>query len=407
MKLEFKDAVGATVILGALAAVVLHNSPVGHPAGHRVGVADAGGSVTSAVGEPATAFVDFNVVPMDRDIVSPRQVIVVRGGFIERIGDLGEVEPPRGARIIQGDGSQYLAPGLTDAHVHLRGRYESWLPLFVANGVTTVFNLEGTPGHLALKRRIWAGAQEGPTVYTAGPYIGEPEVRTPADARRAVARQATRGYDFVKIHGDLSADTYSMLTEAGRELEIPVIGHAPRNLPFAAVLENRQIAVTHAEEIIQTRLRTLDPADAVALAREMADAGTWLMPTLAHFGSVADQWGSPPAVEAALARDEAAYLPASLRDEWRSAANPFLGVDAADRARLQDMDDFHGTLIRELYSAGVPMLAGTDTPIPTLAPGFSLHREIEEEVRRGRAHDTAVLQVEEKMKSAAKDMINP
>jgi hypothetical protein len=261
--------------------------------------------------------------------------------------------------------------------VHLRGRYEAWLPLFIANGVTTVFNLEGRPGHLALKRRISSGAQEGPTVFTAGPFVGEPTVRTPADARAVVARQAARGYDFVKVHGDLSADAYAMLTEAGRELDIPVIGHAPRNLPFSAVLENRQVALTHAEEIIQTQLRTLDAREAEIVARQMAEAGTWLIPTLAHFGSGADQWGSSADVMAAVDTEAAAYLPSWLRDEWVSAENPYLGVDPADRDRLQEMYQFHGTLIRALHAAGVPMLAGTDTPIPALAPGFSLHREIE------------------------------
>jgi len=376
MRLCLQDKVGAAVVLGALAAVVVHAGPLGHPGGHQLGVADAGGSITTPVGEPTTAFVDFNVVPMDRDVVLPHQVVVVRGAFIDRIGPVGSIEVPRGATIIEGNGEQYLAPGLTDAHVHLRDRYEAWLPLFIANGVTTVFNLEGRPSHLDLKRRIWEGALEGPTVYTSGPFVQEPDVRTPSDARNTVARQAALGYDFVKVHGNLSAETYRTLTDAGRELGIPVIGHAPRNLPFSAVLENRQVALTHAEEILQTELQSLDPAGVAAVARGMADAGTWLMPTLAHFHSVADQWGSPAAVEAALATEQAGYLPQSLRSDWQ-AANVYLGVDAADRSRLEAMDDFHRPIIRALYAAGVPMMAGTDAPIPTMAPGFSLHSEVE------------------------------
>lgn len=376
MRLDRKDWVGVAVFLGALALVAIHSSPFGHPDGHRIQVADARGSVTGPVGEPATAFVDFNVVPMDRDVVLRRQTVVVRGHVIDRIGDAGTFEPPRGARIIQGDGSGFLAPGLTDAHVHLRGEYEDWLPLFVANGVTTIFNLEGRPGHLALKHRLASGERQGPTLYTAGRYVEEPDIRTPSDARAEVARQAARGYDFVKVHGNLSGDTYRELTEAGRELDIPIIGHAPRNLPFSVVLDNGQVAVTHAEELIHTQLTTFDPQEAVVLARRMAEAGTWLMPTLAHFDAVASQWGSPDAVEDALQSDAAAYLPQSLREEWLSE-NVFLDVDVSDRDRLLEMADFHRPLIRALHEAGVPMLAGTDTPIPTLAPGFSLHREIE------------------------------
>jgi hypothetical protein len=377
IRLDPKDVVGAGVVVAALAVVAIHSSPLGHPDGHRnVGVADAGGSVTSPVGEPATAFVDFNVVPMDRDVVLRHQTVLVRGRRIERIDDVAAVELPRGAQIVEGDGSQYLMPGLTDAHVHLRGTYEDLLPLFVANGVTTVFNLEGRPSHLALKRRIASGEQQGPMVYTAGRFVAEPEVRTPAEARAEVAHQATRGYDFVKLHGDLSAETYRALTEAGRELQIPIVGHAPRNLPLSEVLENGQVALSHAEELLQTELRSLDPADIPDIAQRMAEAGTWLMPTLAHFDATAAQWGSRQAVLGALESDEASYLPQSVRQEWLTD-NVFVDADAADRDRILDMADYQRPLIRALHEAGVPMLAGTDTPIPTLVPGFSLHLEIE------------------------------
>lgn len=376
MRLDRKDAVGAAVVICALGAVAVHNGPLGHPDGHRSPVADAGGSVTSPVGEPATAFVDFNVLPMDRDVVLRRQTLVVRGRRIEQIGDADAVDPPLGATIVEGDGSQYLIPGLTDAHVHLRGEYERWLPLFIANGVTTVFNLEGRPGHLALKRRIATGEQEGPTVYTAGRYVSEPTVRTPDDARTEVARQATRGYDFVKLHGDLSAEAYAALTAAGRDHGVPILGHAPRNLPFSTFLQNGQIGLSHAEELIHTALRSLDASEAVRLAPEIAESGAWLIPTLAHFDAAASQWGSPAGVEAALRDEVAAYLPESLRQEWRTD-NVFLEADQRDRNQLLQMADFHRPLLRALRDAGVPMLAGTDTPIPTLVPGFSLHAEVE------------------------------
>jgi len=376
IRVDPKDVVGAGVMLAALAVVAIHNGPLGHPNGHNNRVADAGGSVTSPVGEPAIAFVDFNVVPMDRDVVLRHQTLVVRGRRIERIGDVDAVELPRGIQRIEGDGTQYLAPGLTDAHVHLTGTYESWLPLFVANGVTTVFNLEGRPSHLALKRRIASGEQQGPMIYTAGRYIEEPEIRSPADARSEVAHQASRGYDFVKLHGNLSEDTYRALTEAGRELEIPIVGHAPRNLPLSVVLESGQVALSHAEELLQTDLRTLDPDDIPEVARRVAESGIWVMPTLAHFDAAAHQWGSPTAVQAALESEVAAYLPRSLRQEWLRE-NAFLEVDASDQDRLLEMADFHRPLLRALHDAGVPMLAGTDAPIPTLAPGFSLLLEIE------------------------------
>ena len=47
---------------------------------------------------------------------------------------------PRGARRIDGAG-QYLLPGLTDSHVHLRDTTE--LLSYLAHGVTTVVHLSG------------------------------------------------------------------------------------------------------------------------------------------------------------------------------------------------------------------------------------------------------------------------
>jgi len=375
MRLARKDAAGLVLVAGTLSVMLLHEGPFRHPDSR---VADAGGSVTSALAEPAaTAFVDFNVVPMDRDVVLTHQVVVVRGGFIERIGEIGEVEPPLGAHRIEGGGSRYLVPGLTDAHVHLDldKRVESLLPLFLANGVTTVFNLQGEQGHLDLRRRILANEQVGPTVYTAGPYVSEPEIRTAADARTVVRWQAGQGYDFVKVHGDLSAEAFAALTRAGRTENIPIIGHAPRNLPFSAVLENGQVGVTHAEELIHTRLWSLDTNELAGLASEMAEAGTWLTPTLAHFESIADQWASPEAVEARLGNETAQYLPEWLLADWRDS-NTFGARDPGQKPNITRQYEFHAPLIRALHSAGVPILAGTDTPI-LLPPGFSLHSEIE------------------------------
>ena len=110
MRLDPKDAVGAAVFLGALSVLAIHNGPLGHPDGHGPVVADARGSVTSPVGEPVTAFVDFNVVPMDRDVVLERQTVVVRGQRIERIDDVESFEIPGEARIVEGEGRLYLAP---------------------------------------------------------------------------------------------------------------------------------------------------------------------------------------------------------------------------------------------------------------------------------------------------------
>jgi hypothetical protein len=377
MRLAGKDTVGAVLVLSTFAAFLLHTAPTRHRDSHISPIADAGGSVTSSVDVPTVAFVDVNVVTMVRDEVIRRQVVLVRDGFVTRIGDVGVVEPPPGALVIEGGGSRYLMPGLTDAHVHLGDDPDRLLMLFVANGVTTVFNLQGDAEHVELRDRIRSGEVVGPTIYTAGPFVDARTVRSPTDALRTVRRQRARGYDFVKLHGDLTAESYDALNQAALEEGIAVVGHAPRNLPFSAVLGSGQAALTHAEELIYTRFMTLSTAELPQVAVDMERAGTWLIPGLANFRNVSAQWGAPEALRATLDSDAARFLPTSLRRAWASDRE-YADKDPAGRARLQDMLAFHTPLIRAMNAEGVSLLAGSDAALPGMIPGFSMHQELAE-----------------------------
>ena len=57
---------------------------------------------------------------------------------------------PQDAQVVDGNGL-YLLPGLIDSHVHFYSRQQ--LQLYVANGGTTIFNLNGKPLHLFARER--------------------------------------------------------------------------------------------------------------------------------------------------------------------------------------------------------------------------------------------------------------
>ena len=130
----------------------------------------------------SVAIAEVTVVPMDREGLVPRQTVVVRGDRIVAVGPSADTPIPPDATVIDGRG-RYLLPGLTDGHVHLAGtvfgpgRPEFGdAPLYLAYGVTTVFNLGGTPEHLEWRRRVTAGELPGPTIYTSPPFFNEPRV---------------------------------------------------------------------------------------------------------------------------------------------------------------------------------------------------------------------------------------
>jgi imidazolonepropionase-like amidohydrolase len=151
-------------------------------------------------------------------------------------------------------------------------------------------------------------------------------------------------------------------------------------------------AVAHAEEFIYaffcfgapdlsqadaiTRRRFLEQAEKRVpdLAAATAKAGTWVVPTLVAYTMIVEQGKDLASV---LARPESRYLPPALLAEWQPGRNrydrkytPEMAEHMAWRVRLLS------TLTGAFRQAGVPMMAGTDAPIPGVLPGFSLHDEL-------------------------------
>ena len=118
-----------------------------------------------------TAFVNVNVIPMDTERVLENQTVIVEGDRITAIGPVDEVMVSEGAEIIEGNGA-YLMPGLADMHNHLHVDADpNFMRLYLAQGVTTIRNLNALPEHLAWREQVANGELLGPTIYTSGPVI--------------------------------------------------------------------------------------------------------------------------------------------------------------------------------------------------------------------------------------------
>lgn len=347
--------------------------------------------VASQSSGPAVAIVNVAVFPMDSDRVLRGQTVVLQDGVITQLGPATRITIPSGAAQIDGTG-KYLIPGLVDVHIHLSSNPEDeqrrLLRLFLSQGVTTVLNLRGTPQLLELREKVATGRVLGPRIYTVGPYVNEPFVTTPDEVERAVVEQQRAGYDFVKLHGDLSLEAYRRLMSVARRVGIRVIGHAPRNLGVEVMFEERQYAVAHGEEFLYDRQnRSTDAslpdvrARIPEFARGMADARIWLMPNLTAYKAIAGQiWN----LDSMLARPEMRYLPRSVREGWGPATNPYTrrfppSFYPGIMARYKVIEE----LVRAFQASGVPMLVGTDAMNAGVVPGFSTHDELADLVAAG------------------------
>jgi hypothetical protein len=344
------------------------------------------------------AILNVNLIPLTTADVRPAQTVIIRGGRISETGPAGKTLAPQGALRIDGTG-RYLMPGLFDSHVHFQPdeiTNRAFLTLFLVNGVTSVLNLYGTPVHLKLRAAVDRDEIPGPQIFTSGPWVGTPHGQTPTTTpeqiTREVAAQKQAGYDFIKLHGDLSAETYRRLMAAAREQRIRVVGHAPRNLGVAPMLEERQPAVAHLEEYLYACFYYgADSQEAIPgldekirkIAAATAKAGTAIISTMEVYRGIADQIGD---VDGVLNRPQVAYLPFAVGAAWGwwPPENTYVrrfGKDQIPRFRAN-----HHVLERltlGAQQAGVRLLAGTDTPTPAVVPGFSIHDELRDLVKAG------------------------
>jgi imidazolonepropionase-like amidohydrolase len=363
------------------------------------------------------AITHVTVVPMDTERLLPDHTVVLEDGRIRTLAPSGSVDVTRtpGARVVDGTG-KYLLPGLADMHVHY------WDPeaaaLYLANGVTLVRNMWGAPFHLALRRQVQEGRLPGPRIVTTTPIIDGPDQRgrtlwpgatlldDPAQAAPLVRRYAARGYEQVKVLGQVTPDALRALGGAARAVGQRLTGHCPNAMAYEEAIDAGMACFEHLSGIWQGHLRagaglpdarvpaglnrletlrwTNQHGDLEAirrLAQRMAAEQIWNCPTL-----VAQQQSSQRQ-EDALRDPHLKYVPPISIKAWHPANNfrtrnqpfPWEAFVAARQAANRHLLQVIGILRHE----GAPLLLGTDTPNPYVVEGFSLHQELANFVAAG------------------------
>jgi len=364
-----------------------------------------------------TVFENVNVIPMDRERVLRGQTVVVRDGVIGEVGAARKVRVPPGAERVDGRG-KYLLPGFVDMHTHLFSDDDfpdelagEELALMLANGVTTIRLMIGTPEHLALRRGVEAGELLGPTIYAASPEVtgrtprgifNGRTVKTPAEARSAVRDFKAAGYDFIKLTTDITPEVYDAATEAAKESGIRVVGHVDLRVGLRRALAAGQ-QIEHLDSYMEAVLRDDAPSKASVsdvgvwrkpnwasldyvddrkveeAARATARAGVYTCPTLTFFKLT---FAVEPSEEEVRARPDYRFFPAHLRESRHAALKRFWTnpPTAERRRRYQAVRD---RLVKAIHEAGGKIMAGSDTPELFLLYGFSLHRELRSLVEAG------------------------
>ena len=359
--------------------------------------------------------------------VRANQTVVFDGDEITTIRATGSGSALSVTETIDGSG-KYLIPGLWDFHVHLSydDRFSDYMPeLFLSYGITSVRDTGGLLRNvLPIVERMRAPDAIAPRVFFAGPlldgnfvvYDGDsrPEIgirnATPDDARAAIRNLKEQGVDFIKIYEMISPAVFDAMVETANELELPIDSHVPLSMrastagPSVDSIEHlRNIEMdcaSNAPELHETRLELLKNADGLSGAdlRSSLHSLQRLPAIAAYDEDRCDQTLSTltSTIQVPTLRLGALNIaPPFKRDDWQDALSRIRADVRKDwmetSARMADnpVEEFTRFgewalfLTGRMHSKGIPIGAGTDTPIFLSIPGYSLHSELEYLVRAG------------------------
>lgn len=332
-----------------------------------------------------TVFRHVNVIPMDSNRILMDQAVVIRNGKIAEIGANNRVSNPPEATMIDGGGA-YMLPGLVDMHVHSE---KSDFPLFLANGITTVREMNGSADHLRWRQEIVSGEILGPHLYVASPLLaGEKQryrhilITDPNEASKIVKDLAAQGYDYIKVYDGLSPAVYDEILKAAHESNIPVVGHIPQSISLEHAIASGQIDFEHTDQIMSAVVKghaPISPEQSQTTTDTIVRAHIWVTPTLASqealFRSGTSWYTSQ------LEKPQMMYVDAGTMSWWsslKSSRNVSGSTSETEFSTPLGRQIFQSQLdlVWMLEQKGAQLLAGTDTPNPLMVPGFSLHEEL-------------------------------
>lgn len=383
--------------------------------------------------EDATVIQNITTIDAENGITE-NQTVVIKDGKIVEVSSSEDLSFSDGNNeIIDGSG-KYLIPGLWDAHVHFSYIEElapSMFDLFLAYGITSVRDTGGRIEFIKQwKDRAVANPTEAPRVMIAGPLLdGEPNVydgssparpplsvglETVEDVTEMVNRLDSIGVDLLKAYEMLTPEQFEEVIRLGREKGLKVTGHVPlsmnavsaSNTGLNSMEHMRNLEVSMAsnwEELQEQRLRMLedgqddsggilrsrihtamretaienyDEERADEVLQVLAENETWQIPTLALNTRSVEKFYTDSAWQETFT-----LLPDSIEQEWYTNAEEAAREEVSEFGA--EYSNWLFNMVGKINEAGIPMMAGTDTPIGLLTPGRSLHHELKVMVDAG------------------------
>ena len=320
--------------------------------------------------------------------------------------DIGSQIPKRILNLT----GKYVIPGLFDMHAHVAGvrknsydeaTSENMLEMLLNYGVTTVRNPGGpTNETIYIREEVLNGNLRGPEIFTAGRLVNTPEFPVPfverqvtieEEVKEEVRNQAAAGVDYIKLYVGLKPNLVKAAVDEAHRQGIKVIGHLyltswtdaanlgidflTHGVPVSPFLlpENKQRIFNHTgggpfDHSLWLDLVDLDSIEIRNMIESLVQNQIPVDPTLNVYEAIFVRQG---------------FADPQNEQRWSKV--------------LQ--------LTKMMHDRGVKILSGTDIPNFELAPGESLHHELELLVEAG-INTSDVIRIATKNGAEALGIIN-
>lgn len=349
------------------------------------------------------------------------KTIIVNNGRITSVVNDNAIKNITAAQTVDAR-HKFLIPGLWDMHMHFGGgdtlieENKNLLPLFIANGITTIRDCAAdlSPVVIQWRKEINENKLLGPTIFTAGPklegyksiWIGDLEIGTSEELTKALDSLQKIKADFIKITDNtMKPDLYLESVKQARKRGWPITGHIPAALTLTQVSDAGLSAIEHisyllragnaeeaayskkiaagqmtSKEYNQLLLKNFDTAQAIKVYRQLAKNKTAVVPTLSISLTTAYLDKDNHANDAYLQ-----YIGKGLRNTYNWRVERAAKDDAAAVEYRHEVIERAAGLLPILHKAGVTIIAGTDAGYLNSFdyPGLSLHKELEFMVKYG------------------------
>lgn len=356
--------------------------------------------------------------------------VVIKGNKILKIGEVGEFKLSTKNKIIDGN-DRYLIPGLWDSHVHFYFDQQLSLhmpELFLSNGITSVRDTGGAFHYMdSIRQNGLNYPKTHPRVKIAGPLIDgnfnvydgsvlpELSIRTKnvSESIAETEKLVLLGVDFLKAYEMLSPQQFEAIAAIAARENLRLAGHVPLSMEITHAISQGLNSLEHIKNL---ELEAVENSDSMLLARRMMlenrsllsgrqlranihraqkqfavdhiahDAYQKILDTIKKYDSYQVPTLSIYKVpiykifREPFWRKSFELLPKTTRDQWEKN---LLGSNDKIDPEQKKFSDWIQKTTNLMAKSKIPLMAGTDTPLGFLTPGFSLHYELELMVESG------------------------